>query len=501
MKKRQAKRIVGALGVLVLSLSLLPGLLRAQGSGPVTLIALDPATGVLVPVELELVRRWDVRLDPGTGAVTAIGARPGTVGPPPLLAFDPSTRALIAVELVPVRLPGRIDVDPRTGAPSPQGLETRLPAGGPVLVGFDPVTGTLAPMEIALAREPGTFALDPRVGTLSPPARGPALVGFDAATGSFAPVEVSAVRGSGGLAIDPGTGQVSLDETAPAQAGSLTLLGVAPDGSGLVPVDLEVVYQSGLLTIDPGTGGFSFPGETPADAARAVLTMLGVHSPTGALMRGEVESVRRPGAFTVDLLAGTVEQVMAGPETGPDQVNGFVFGGGLDVRQMLKLQDVLAEGGVGATGASATELAPGIHGFAEYRWRAISVGIEAAYSVMDTEIRFPQGLQTGDLTYFEFGGNVKISVPLEGPFSPYGTVAILRARSEADFELEGLTEQRTYESKRDGIGAGFDYWVTPLWGFRAEGLYNTTFEDSDAAEHIRWRVAVTYSPSGAGAGR
>ena len=116
---------------------------------------------------------------------------------------------------------------------------------------------------------------------------------------------------------------------------------------------------------------------------------------------------------------------------------------------------------------------------------------------MDTEIRFPQGLQSGDLTYLEFGGNVKAFIPLDGPVSPYATVAFLRAQSEGDFELEGLTEQRTYESARAGIGAGFDYRFTPLWGFRAEGLYNSAFEDSDAADHLRLRIAVTYSASGA----
>ena len=378
---------------------------------------------------------------------------------------------------------------------------TGVPARGPVLVGFDPITGMLAPMEIALTREPGTFTLDPRVGSLSPPARGPALIGFDAVTGSFAPMEVSAVRGSGRLTIDPGTGRFSLDATAPApEIGALSLLGVASDGSGLVPVDLEVVYRSGLLTIDPSTGALSFP-EVPAQEGREVMMMIGIHSPTGALMHGEVESARRTGTFTVDLRAGTVQQVVAQPEAESERPDGFAFGGGLDLRQMLKLQDVLEEGGVGGTGASASEIAPGVHGFAEYRWRAISLGIEAAYSVMDTEIRFPQGLQTGDLTYFEIGGNVKLFIPLEGPLSPYATFAILRATSEADFELEGLTESRTYEAKRDGIGAGFDYRVTPQWGFRVEGLYNTTFEDSDAAEHIRWRVGVRYSPAGVGGNR
>lgn len=481
-----------------LALLILPATVRAQG--PVTVVALDPATGVLVPVRLELARRWEVRLDPSTGEVNPSGPRPA-VGPLPLLAFDPSTMALFAVELVPERLPGRIEVNPRTGAPSPQGLVTGVSARGPVLVGFDPVTGRLAPMEIALTREPGTFALDPRVGSLSPPARGPALVGFDPATGSFAPIEISAVPGTGGLAIDPGTGRFSLDATAPAAAiGALNLLGVPSDGGGLVPVELEVVYRPGLLTSDPSTGAFSFP-QVPAQEDREVMMMIGVHSPTGALMHGEVESARQPGTFTVDLRAGTVQQVVAQPELESEPAGGFTFGGGLDLRQMLKLQDVLEEGGVGGTGASASELAPGVHAFAEYRWWAISLGIEAAYSVMDTEIRFPQGLQTGDLTYFEIGGNVKVFIPLEGPVSPYATFAILRATSEADFELEGLTESRTYEAKRDGIGAGFDYWISPEWGFRVEGLYNTTFEDSDAAEHVRWRLGVTFSPDEVGGGR
>lgn len=490
---RRANRIVGVLGISGLAL-LLPDLARAQGGDPATLVAVDPATGELVPVDLRLVRRAEVRLDPRTGTLTGLGAAP--VGPPPLLAFDPATRTLLAVDLVPVRLPGRIEVDPRRGVPSPAGLEAAAASAEPILVGFDPAGGTLAPMGIALARQPGTFALDPRVGILSPPPSGPALVGFDRAAGSFAPVEVSAIRGSGALAVDPATGQVSLDPAAPArEAGALRLLGIA-DGGELVPAGIEVVYRSGLLTIDPGTGAFAFPGEPPPQAAGAGLNLLGVHSPTGALMRGRVESARQPGAFTVDLLAGRVEQVAA-PRPDTDRAAGFVFGGGLDLRQMLNLQDVLAEGGVGGTGASATDIAPGVHGFAEYRWRVFSVGVEAAYSAMDTEIRFPQGLQTGDLTYLEFGGNVKLFLPLEGPVSPYATFAVLRARSEGDFELEGLIEQRTYESKRDGIGAGLDYRLTPLWGLRAEGLYNTTFEDGDAAEHVRWRIAVTYSASAA----
>ena len=110
---------------------------------------------------------------------------------------------------------------------------------------------------------------------------------------------------------------------------------------------------------------------------------------------------------------------------------------------------------------------------------------------------------TGEATHWEVAadsGNVKVHVPLEGNFHPYATFAILRVSSEADFELEGLTESRTYEAKRDGLGAGFDYWINRQWGLRLEGLYNTTFEDSDAAEHVRWRLGVTYSADGVGRG-
>ncbi|HYO46379.1 MAG TPA: porin family protein [Gemmatimonadota bacterium] len=510
MKKTQANRHLKALSVLVLALLVslaLPGPLRSQGTGSVVMVGLDPATGALVPVHLELVRRpGELRLDPRTGTLSEIGAVPEPDGPPALLAFDVSTGALVAVDLEPVRRPGQIKFDPRTGALLPEGLETPFPAidsRGLTLVGFDPITRTLAPVEVGLAREPGSFALDPRSGTLSPAPSGPALVGFDAAAGAPVPVEVSPVRGRGRLSVDPRTGQMSsVDETpAPAQGtGSLTLLGIRSDAK-LVPVDLDLVYRSGVLAIDPLTGLLSPPGEAPAQDPRAsLLTMLGVHSPTGALTRVEVEPALKPGEYAINLASGTLAQVAARPEA-DDRADAFVFGVGLDVRQMLKLKDVLEEVGSVATGTDATELAPGIHGFAEYRWRAFSLGLEAAYSVMDTEVRFPQGLQTGDLSYYEIGGNVKIAVPLEGPVSPYGTFAILRAWSEADFEIDGLSEHRTHKTKRDGIGAGIDYWRSPHWGLRVEGLYNTTFEDRDAAEHIRWRLAVMYSPSGVEVGR
>lgn len=494
--KMQPSRMLLVLMTLVL-MPVLPVSLHAQGGDALTLVALDPARGELVPVGLDLARRWEVRLDPATGAAIGIGAGQVGVGPAPLLAIDPSTRMLLAVDLVAVPLPGRIDVDARTGASSSEGFERRppgLPPGSPILVGFDPGSGTLAPIELGLRRQAGTFILEPRVGTLSPPPEGPAMMGYDLAAESVVPTEITVARGRGELRIDPATGQVSFDPAAPAPVGgSPGLLAVGPDGGTLVPVELEVVYRQGLLTMDPATGGLSFPADQAAEGLPR-LTLIGVSSPTGALMRADFQPALRPGAYTIDLLAGTVEPAEQAVEQEPERGTGFVFGAGLDLRQMLKLEDVLEEGGVGGTGASATGMAPGIHGFAEYQWRFVSVGVEVGYSVMDTEIRFPQGPQTGDLQYLEYGGNLKLFLPLESAFSPYATFTILRVTSSGDFELEGLTENRDYEAKRDGIGLGFDYWATPAWGFRFEGLYNTTFEDSDAAEHIRWRLGVTFSP-------
>lgn len=498
MTRTEGSSTLRAVSASTLLLLLLPAALLAQAGDALAPIALDAATNDLVPVRLELVRGGEVRLDPATGALIS-GRAGGSASA--ILGFDPAARTLLAIDLVAQRAPGRVTIDPRNGAPASEGVETPLGgavSGGLVLVGFDRASGSLAPMEIALRRQPGSFALDPRVGILSPPAVAQAFLGYDPAAGTLAPVEVIAVPGRGSLEVDAATGRVSLDPAgAGPDAASLSLLGIAPDGRSLVPVDLQVIYRPGLLTMDPPTGDFTFQGEPPAQPEG--LTLVGVNRPTGALMRAHLESAPLPGAYTVNPLAGTVEQVVEEPEAGGAS-GGFVFGGGLDVRQMLKLQDVLEEGGGGATGASATDFAPGLHGFAEYRWRLISLGVEAGYSVMDTEIRFPQGLQTGDLQYFEFGGNVKVHVPLEGNLHPYATFAILRVSSEADFELEGLTESRTYEAKRDGLGAGFDYWINLQWGLRLEALYNTTFEDSDAAEHIRWRLGLTYSADGVGRG-
>lgn len=502
MGKTKVNRVRADVLFLVLASLMLAGSLRAQPAGPVVLVGLDPASGALVPVDMELVRRSGaLRLDPRTGTLTGITAESVPDGKPALLAVDRSTGALVAVDFAPVRRPGEIRIDPLTGDLSPEGLAAQPLAVSTALtlVGFDPVTRTLAPVEPRFVRKSGSYTLDFRAGIISPVPPGGAVLTLDPAAGKLVPVEVILARGSGALVVDPTTGLLSSvgDAAGPPEMATLSLLGIRSDAGALMPVDLEPLYRPGVLAIDRRTGLFSSSGEILSEDPRAsFLAILGVQTPTGALIRAEIDPVRRPGEYTVDLRSGALQQVVAPPPPLPKRADAFVFGVGLDVRQMLRLMEVLEEVNTGTTGPDATELAPGIHGYAEYRWKAISFGIEAAYSTLDTEVRFPQGLQTGDLSYTEIGGNVKLLVPLDGPISPYVTFAILRARTEADFAIEGLTEQRTHTTTRDGIGAGFDYWGSPHWGFRVEGLYSTTFEDGDAGEHVRWRLGAMYSPGG-----
>lgn len=476
-----------SLGVLSCSLSLaLAGPLQSQElAGPVVL-ALEPGADALVPIDLGLARRpGELRLDPVSGAISG----PPAPGVQAFLAFDPATGALLAVDLSPIARAGRVRLHPRTGAATPEGVGRPAAPPGPVLVGLDPATGALATVELAATRAPGTFIMDPRSGTLSPSPDESALLGFDLSGGGLVPVFLSPVRGRG-LSIDRSTGRLSA--TAETGSGPVHLLGIRSDGAAIVAVDVDFVHQPGILAIDPGTGLLVAGGEAPD----ADLTPLGIQSPTGALTRVDLRATPRPGQYAIDLSTGTAEPIAAPALESEPVRSGFLFGGGLEVRQMLKLADVLEEVSPGAT--DATKIAPGIHAFAEYAWRMISIGAEGGYSVMETEVTFPQGLQTGDLTYFEIGGSVKVRIPVEGPLTPYAVFAILRASIEGDFEIEGLTESRTHETKRDGIGAGFDYWATPNWGVRGEAMYNTTFEDQDAADHIRLHLGVVYSPEGTG---
>ncbi|HEU4463728.1 MAG TPA: porin family protein [Gemmatimonadota bacterium] len=487
-----------------LALAVRPRALNAQGSESLVLIGLEPLTGALVPVDMELVRRpGELRLDPQAGTLSVVGAVPEPAARAALLGLEPTTGALVAVDLRPVRRPGAFTIDPRSGTLTAEGLVApSARVEGPILIGLSGGTGALVPMAVELAREPGSYAIDPRPGVLSPSPRDPALLGFDPVTGSLVPVRLALIRGQGGVSVDPATRRLSRTGAPPAvdQASeTLTLLGTHSDAGGLVAVDLDLVQRGSILTLEPATGAL-LPSQPGVEAAGAdELNNLGAHSITGALGRVEVEAVPIPGEYAVGP-TGILSPVGVSASPTDRETGGLVFGAGLDLRQMLKLQDVL-EQVPGSTGADAGKLAPGIHGFAEYAWRALSLGIEAAYAVTNTDVQFPHGLQTGDLTYSELGGNAKITLPFGESVRPYATAAILRSWSKGDFEIEGLSEERTHNTTRAGMGAGLDYWALPHLGLRFEALYITTFEDNDAGEHVRWRVGAMFSPGGSGGGR
>ena len=109
---------------------------------------------------------------------------------------------------------------------------------------------------------------------------------------------------------------------------------------------------------------------------------------------------------------------------------------------------------------------------------------------MDTEVRFPQGLQTGEIDYYPLGLNAKVGPSTAGRFWPYGTVGWYRSWNKGDFELNGLSDHRVHKTSLVGLGAGFDYDAGPRWALRFEGLYSSTFDDPDADEHIRWKGAL-----------
>lgn len=473
----------------------------AQGDESLVLIGVESATGALVPVGMELVRRpGELRLDPQAGTLSVIGAVPAPAASTALVGLEPTGGALVSLDLRPVRRPGALRLDPRTGTLTAEGLVT--PAAGvegPMLVGLSSGTAALVPVAVELTREPGSYAIDPRAGIVSPSPREPALLAFDPATGSLVLVRVALVPGSGALSVDPATRRISRTAPggAPPASESLTLLGTSTDAGGLLAVDLDLVYRGGILAVDLGTGAL-LPARPEAEARSDDLATLGVHSLTGALGRVEMAPAPRAGEYAVGP-TGTVALVAA-PGPPPRGTEGVIFGGGLDVRQMLALDTVL-EDVPGATETDAPQFAPGIHGFVEYAWRAIAVGIEAAWSTMETEVTFPQGIQTGDLTFREIGGNAKVTVPVGSSAWPYATFAILRSWSKADFQIDGLSQERKHETTRAGIGAGLDYWLRPHWGLRLEALYSTTFEDNDASEHVRWRAGAMFSPRGLGTGR
>lgn len=198
------------------------------------------------------------------------------------------------------------------------------------------------------------------------------------------------------------------------------------------------------------------------------------------------------GPVTIDVGTGTVSQVTTGPSSA---VSGLSLGASFDLRQMFNLEDVvgLVPGG---SDASATSWAPGFGLNLEYKLgRMFSLGLEGGYGSMDTELRLPEGLQIGDLRYYEFGGNLKIGPPDVGQVIwPYVIFGLYRTWNKADFTLGNQTEYSLHKTRRDGLGAGFDYRVRPNLDLRVEGLYSSTFEDDDADEHIRWKFGLNYRP-------
>lgn len=202
------------------------------------------------------------------------------------------------------------------------------------------------------------------------------------------------------------------------------------------------------------------------------------------------------GPITVDVGTSRVTQTTAGRGAAPTR-SSWVVEFGFDARQMLNLDDVLAEV-PGGSDESATSWAPGVQISTDWRFsKYASLGIEGAYSRMDTELRFPQGVQTADLDYYELGANAKAYLP-GGRFQPYVTVSLDRTWNHGDFELDGLSDHRVHKTRRAGIGAGFDSYFSSNWGIRLEGRYSTTFEDHDADEHIRWKGALIWNPGGGG---
>ncbi|HEY7471929.1 MAG TPA: outer membrane beta-barrel protein [Gemmatimonadota bacterium] len=209
------------------------------------------------------------------------------------------------------------------------------------------------------------------------------------------------------------------------------------------------------------------------------------------------------GPVTIDVGTGTVTQTGGGGGTLSGRA--LLVGLGFDLRQMLNLEDVLGEI-PGGSDESATSWAPGFQVLSDWRFsRFVSLGIAGAYSRMDTEVRFPAGVQTGDLNYYEYGVNAKLLWPGRR-IEPYITFSLDRTINKGDFELVPLVgtglrmnEHRVHHTRRDGIGAGLDYYPgsSSNWGLRFEGLYSSTFDDADADEHIRWKAALLWRAWGA----
>ncbi|MGH7565728.1 MAG: hypothetical protein ACREK2_02765 [Gemmatimonadota bacterium] len=209
---------------------------------------------------------------------------------------------------------------------------------------------------------------------------------------------------------------------------------------------------------------------------------------------------RRIGGFmwgddvTIDVGTDTVTQAETADDMGSTGIGNFTLGVAFDLRQMLDLEDVAGQAN-GVTNASATTWAPGFQIFGEYLFLGfLAAGIEAAYSRMETETQLQLGVLTGQLDYYEIGGTAKLGPPTRGPVWPYVIMGLYHGWNHADFEQDGLSDHRLHKTGRVGLGAGLYYWAALAWGLRFEGLYNTTFEDGDADEHIRWKLGLMFRP-------
>lgn len=260
----------------------------------------------------------------------------------------------------------------------------------------------------------------------------------------------------------------------------------------------QVAFDMNLLNFGKGETVEVWIKQCEDGKVQIVLASVGSDDPCTDrdAAAGERCGCRRIGAFiwgggpvTIDIGTGQVTQARS---AGGAEASSLILGGGLDIRQMLNLEDVVSQV-PGGSNASATGWAPGVQLFAEWLHRRIfAIGLDAGYSRMETELAFPSGVQTGDLDYYEAGVNAKLGIPTTGRFWPYATVGLYRTWNKADFRLDGLSEHRVHKTRRDGFGAGFDYYPHPHWGMRLEGLYSSTFEDDDADEHLRWKLALLY---------
>lgn len=279
--------------------------------------------------------------------------------------------------------------------------------------------------------------------------------------------------------------------------GKIPLGTTAADGTLEVPMDL----------LDVGKGQEVIAFEIVCDGEIAIVFVL-----ADEVERFEEEcelrrrenpecECRRIGAFVwgegpvrIDVGDRVVQQEAPIGIGGP---GGLVLGAGVDFRHMLRLEDVVGQV-PGTSGHEATTFAPGIELLAEYElWDGrVGVGLEAGWSPMDVSYRVDGGMQTGEIDYYEIGATARIGPRIGPSFRPYLALGLFRAWNKADFSFDAARESRDHVTRRDGIGAGFDYWPGERWGARFEGLYSSTFEDDDADEHVRWKLGLLYRPFG-----